>query len=319
MKTVIVTGAAGFIGSTLVGSLLKNKFRVIGIDNFTNFYAKKIKQKNISDYKKNKNFIFLQKNILNTNLSLLLKKSDYLFHLAAQPGVRSSWGKQFSNYVENNILVTQKILEEAKSVNSLKKIVIASSSSVYGRNNGKMNETKTSLTPHSPYGVSKLTTEKLADVYVNNFSLPITTLRYFTVYGPRQRPDMSFMNFMVKSLQKKSITIFGNGKQKRDFTYVDDIVNATLSCLKLKESGNILNIGGGSVVSINKIISIIQKFSNSEMKISYKDFPDGDVLRTESDISKARKLIDYKPKTSIKDGIEKQFEYVKKYHKMYKN
>ena len=210
MKTALVTGVAGFIGSFLAERLLKDNFKVIGIDRLTNFYSKKIKLKNIEICKKNKNFSLIQKEIQKIDLIPIFKKVDYLFHMAAQPGVRTSWGKGFENYSINNILVTQKLLEQAKISKSLKKIVIASSSSVYGNQSCKMNESKTKTNPVSPYGVSKLAAEHLVNAYVENFNLPVIMLRYFTVYGPRQRPDMAFMRFVMKSILKKPITIYGN-------------------------------------------------------------------------------------------------------------
>ena len=317
MKTIIVTGVSGFIGSSLAEKLLKKKFRVIGIDSFTNFYSKKIKEKNLEFCKKNKNFSLIAKDILKIDLVPIFDKTDYLFHMAAQPGVRTSWGKDFGNYTKNNILVTQRLLDQAKISKSLKKIVIASSSSVYGNQNGKMNEVKTKTVPVSPYGVSKLAAEQLAKVYVENFNLPITMLRYFTVYGPKQRPDMAFMRFIIKSILKQPITIYGNGNQKRDFTYIDDVVDATISSVDVVNPGEIINIGGGVVISINRIISALKKISGLESNILYKPFPEGDVLRTDADITKAKKLVKFKPKISLNEGLFFQYEYAKKNKNLY--
>ena len=312
MKTALVTGAAGFIGSSIAEKLLKDGFRVIGIDSFTNFYSKKIKQKNIEFCKKNKNFSLIQKEIQKIDLIPIFKKVDYLFHMAAQPGVRTSWGKGFENYSINNILVTQKLLEQAKISKSLKKIVIASSSSVYGNQSCKMNESKTKTNPVSPYGVSKLAAEHLVNAYVENFNLPVIMLRYFTVYGPRQRPDMAFMRFVMKSILKKPITIYGNGTQKRNFTYIDDVIDATISSVNIDNTGEIINIGGGEVISISKVISILKNICNYEPKILYKPFSNGDVLRTEADINKAKRLLNFKPKTSLKNGLFLEYEYAKR-------
>ena len=318
MKTALVTGAAGFIGSSIAEKLLKDGFRVIGIDSFTNFYSKKIKQKNLEFCKKNKNFSLIQKEIQKIDLIPIFKKVDYLFHMAAQPGVRTSWGKGFENYSINNILVTQKLLEQAKISKSLKKIVIASSSSVYGNQNGKMNEDKTKTKPVSPYGVSKLAAEHLVKAYVENFNLPVIMLRYFTVYGPKQRPDMAIMKFVIKSILKRPITIYGDGTQKRDFTFIDDIVNATISSINVSKPGEIINIGGGEVISIRKVISILENISEYKPKILYKPFSNGDVLRTEADISKAKKLLGFKPKTSLRDGLYLEYEYVQRNKNLYK-
>ena len=312
MKTALVTGVAGFIGSFLAERLLKDNFKVIGIDSFTNFYSKKIKLKNIEICKKNKNFSLIQKEIQKIDFIPLFKKTDYLFHMAAQPGVRTSWGNNFEKYSINYILVTQRLLEQAKISKSLKKIVIASSSSVYGNQNGKMNEDKTKTKPVSPYGVSKLAAEHLVKAYVENFNLPVIMLRYFTVYGPRQRPDMAFMRFVMKSILKKPITIYGNGTQKRNFTYIDDVIDATISSANIDNTGEIINIGGGEVISISKVISILKNICNYEPKILYKPFSNGDVLRTEADINKAKRLLNFKPKTSLKNGLFLEYEYAKR-------
>ena len=317
MKTAIVTGVAGFIGSSLAERLLKNKFKVVGIDNFTKYYPKKIKLNNIKSFRKNENFSLLTKDILNVDLRAVFNKAEFLFHLAAQPGVRASWGKDFEKYSKNNIHATQKLLEYAKNSKTIKKIVLASSSSVYGIQNGKMNESKTNTEPVSPYGVSKLAVEHLAKAYVKNFNSPIVMLRYFTVYGPRQRPDMAFMKFIMKSLRKKPITIYGNGNQKRSFTYIDDIIDATISSINVSKNGEIINVGGGKINSIKKNIEILSNLLGHEIKIIHEDFPKGDVNRTEADTTKAKKLIGFKPKISIKDGLEFQYEFVKKNKGLY--
>ena len=317
METVVITGVAGFIGSHLAEKLLQKNFKVIGIDSFTNYYSKKIKKHNLKECLKNKNFSLIIKDLIEIDLLPIFRKSQHLFHLAAQPGVRSSWGPQFENYVKENILVTQRILEYAKAANSFKKIIMASSSSVYGEQEGKMNEENTITKPVSPYGVTKLAAENLCCIYAENFNLPITMLRYFTVYGPRQRPDMAFMRFIIKSILKQPITIYGNGNQKRNFTYIDDVIDATISSMDVVNPGEIINIGGEVVISINKIISVLKKISDFEPIILYKPFPKGDVLRTEADISKAKRLIKFKPKTSLYDGLFFQYAYAKKNKNFY--
>jgi UDP-glucose 4-epimerase len=311
MKTAIVTGVAGFIGSHLAEKLLENKFKVIGIDNFTNYYPKKIKENNLLNCKKNKNFVFYEHDVINLDLISIFKKSNYLFHMAAQPGVRSSWGTNFETYVKENIIVTQKVLEVAKHTNSLSKIIMASSSSVYGNQQKKMNENASDLRPISPYGITKLAAENLCRVYAEYFELPIVSLRYFTVYGPRQRPEMAFMRFIHASLTHKKITIYGDGRQTRDFTFIDNVINASLSCLEHDVTNEVLNIGGGHVLSINDILKLIENISESKLTINYTSKQNGDVNHTEADISKASRLINYKPKTHIKDGLLRQYEFVK--------
>lgn len=311
METVAVTGVAGFIGSHIAEKLLQNNFKVIGIDSFTPYYPKKIKKNNLKQCLKNKNFSFINKDLIETNLLPLFQKSQHLFHLAAQPGVRSSWGTQFETYVKENILVTQQILEYARIAKSFKTIVMASSSSVYGEQEGKMNEENTFTKPISPYGVTKLAAENLCRIYAENYNLPITSLRYFTVYGPRQRPEMAFMQFIKAVLTDREITVYGDGSQTRDFTYIDDIVDASISCIESNLSQEILNIGGGFVVSINDILKLLMDISQTKLKILYTPQQKGDVIHTEADISKATRLIDYQPKTKIKDGLMNEFAYVK--------
>ena len=311
METVVITGVAGFIGSHLAEKLLHNNFKVIGIDSFTNYYPKKIKKNNLKECLKNKNFSLINKDLIEIDLLPIFRKSQHLFHLAAQPGVRSSWGSQFETYVKENILVTQRILEYARAANSFKKIIMASSSSVYGEQEGKMNENNTFTKPTSPYGVTKLAAENLCRIYAKNYNLPITSLRYFTVYGPRQRPDMAFMQFIKAALTNSKFIVYGDGFQTRDFTYIDDIVKASISCIEGNLSHEILNIGGGFVVSINDILKLLMDISQTELKISYTPQQKGDVIHTEADISKAIRLIDYKPKTKIKDGLMQEFTHVK--------
>lgn len=318
MKTVAVTGVAGFIGSHIAEKLLQNNFKVIGIDSFTDYYPKKIKKNNLKECLKNKNFFFINDDLFNLNLKPIFKKCKYIFHMSAQPGVRTSWGSQFQTYVKENILVTQQILEAAKNVDSIEKIIMASSSSVYGEKEGRMNE-ETILKPTSPYGVSKLAAENLSRIYTEHFDLPTTSLRYFTVYGPRQRPEMAFMRFIVSALSKRPITIYGDGKQTRDFTYIEDALNATLSTIENNTVGKIFNVGGGHVISINHIVKMLQDTLGFELSIIHAKLQKGDVIHTESDISKAHKFLEYKPKIKIKDGLLKQIEHVKNNLHLYKN
>lgn len=317
METVLITGVAGFIGSHLAEKLLEQKYRVIGIDSFTNFYSKNIKKNNLNFCLKHENFSFINKDLTEIDLLPFLNKSKYLFHLAAQPGTRNSWGLQFGTYVKENILVTQRILEYAKISNSLQKIIVASSSSVYGEQNGKMNEENTRTFPISPYGVTKLSAENLCMVYAKNFNLPITSLRYFTVYGPRQRPDMAFMRFILSALTKNKITIYGDGNQSRDFTYIDDVITASISSMNDKSANEIFNIGGGFVISVNDILEKLKDILTIELDISYEPKQKGDVLHTESDISKAAKLIQYHPKIKINEGLELQVNFVKNHMNLY--
>jgi len=316
LKTAIVTGVAGFIGSHLAEKLLEKKFKVIGIDSLTNYYSKKIKINNLSNCLKNKNFHFIQNDLMKIELEPILKKTDFIFHQAAQPGVRSSWGTEFNTYVKNNILATQKLLEISKNYKSIKKIVLASSSSVYGNHKGVMSE-KSLTKPESPYGATKLASENLGMIYHSNYNLPIICLRYFTVYGPRQRPDMAFTKFLLAAIRNKPLIIFGNGNQTRDFTFIDDIINANILAMSSKISGEIINIGGGHVISVNNVLKIIRDRTRKNLEISYLGNQKGDVKHTEASILKAEKILKYKPKTKIEAGINFEYEYLLNNLKLY--
>jgi len=254
METALITGVAGFIGSSLAESLLKDNFKVIGIDSFTNYYPTQIKEKNIENCLKHSNFSLIRHDLNTLDISTIVEKAEYFFHLSAQPGVRTSWGKEFVTYVKNNISVTQKLLESLKNNTRLKKFVFASSSSVYGNQSNIMNEDTSLTRPVSPYGVTKLAAENLVNLYFKNYGIPTIALRYFTVYGPKQRPDMAFTRFFHSIIKDKKLSIFGNGEQTRDFTYIDDIVKATVNAATSNHVGEILNLGGGSVFSLTQVI-----------------------------------------------------------------
>ena len=311
METALITGVAGFIGSSLAAKLLKDNFNVIGIDSFTNNYSARIKEKNIENCLKHTNFSLIRQDLDTLDLSASVEKADYFFHLSAQPGVRASWGKEFTTYVKNNISVTQKILESLKNNTTLKKFVFASSSSVYGNQSSMMNEDTSLTRPVSPYGVTKLAAENLVNLYFKNYGVPTISLRYFTVYGPKQRPDMAFTRFFYSIIKEQKLTIFGNGEQTRDFTYVDDVVKATMNAATSDHVGEILNIGGGSVFSLMQITEFMKEITEKELEIDFKKEQKGDVKHTSADISKSEKLINYKSNTDIKYGLTQQYEYIK--------
>lgn len=310
METAIVTGAAGFVGSHLAEKLLEKKFKVIGIDCFTDYYSMNLKRCNLEQCMKNRNFIFLKEDLISADLASIFKKSDILFHEAGQPGVRNSWGNKFEMYLKNNVLITQRILEIAKKVKTLKKIVLASSSSVYGDQPGSMNENIVPK-PISPYGVTKLASENLGLAYAQNYDLPITSLRYFSVYGPRQRPDMAFSRFIHSNLKNEPIIIYGNGTQSRDFTFISDIVDSNIQASQSATHGNILNIGGGSVHKIKEVMKMIENITGIKNNIIFEQQQKGDVKRTESDITLATRVINYAPKISIRAGLTEQIEWTK--------
>jgi len=306
----LVTGTAGFIGSHLTEKLLKEGYEVIGVDCFIDYYPRKLKEKNMESFIDNDNFTFIEKNILELDLKELLKDIDYIFHQAAQAGVRASWGEDFEIYSDNNIMGTQKLLEAAKESN-IKKFIYASSS-VYGdTDNLPMKETNR-LQPVSPYGVSKLAAENLCYLYYKNFNVPAVSLRYFTVFGERQRPDMAFHIFIKAILEDKKLTIFGDGKQSRNFTHVDDIVKANILAAESDVKGEIFNIGGdGERVVLNDAISLMEDIIGKKANREYQSVVKGDVKHTSADCSKARKMLNYNPEVSFKEGLKREIEFLK--------
>lgn len=308
--SVIVTGVAGFIGSHLTEKLLSKGYRVIGIDSFLNNYPRSFKEKNISNFLNHTNFTFINKNIINLSLKELLTNVDYIFHQAAQAGVRASWGKNFKSYNDNNILCTQKLLESVKESN-IKKFIYASSSSVYGDTDKFPMKEKDKVNPVSPYGVSKLAGENLCYLYWKNYNIPVISLRYFTVFGERQRPDMAFHIFIKSILQNKPLIIYGDGKQSRNFTHVDDIVKANLLATKSDVEGEIFNIGGdGKRITINDTISLMENIIGKKADKKYRRIAKGDVRHTAADCNKAKKLLRYNPNVDFKEGLIREIKWI---------
>lgn len=305
---IVVTGAAGFVGSHLTDRLLADGHSVIGIDMFTKPQWAHFKRENLTEACKNPNFTLLEADLLQVNLTEIIRDVDCVYHQAAIAGVRNSWGANFQEYVDMNILATQRLLEACKN-SQISKFVYASSSSVYGGTNGPTAE-ETATLPISPYGVSKLAGEHLARMYFINYGVPATSLRYFTVYGPRQRPDMAFHKFLKAVKEDQSITLYGDGAQTRDFTYVSDVVEANIQAMELQEHGNVFNIGGTERISVNGVLSTIEKVTGRSVKIDYLPQPPGDPLHTWADISKARKKLAYEPKINLHVGLEKEWEYI---------
>ncbi len=307
----LVTGCAGFIGSKLAEELISESYEVVGIDCFSDYYSKKIKEKNMEKLMRSDVFHFVEADITQTNLAELLNGVDYIFHQASQAGVRASWGKNFKVYTDNNILATQMLLEAAKDAD-IKRFVYASSSSLYGDTLSlPMKETDTPK-PISPYGVSKLAGEHLCYLYWKNFGVRTISLRYFTVYGIRQRPDMAFHRFINAMLHGGKITIYGDGKQTRDFTYISDIVEANMLAVDSDVEGEVFNIGGGSRISLIETIHILERITGKKAKIEYIEKQKGDVRDTYADVSKAKEILGYSPKVKIEEGLKKEVEWLKK-------
>ncbi|MBW2652711.1 MAG: GDP-mannose 4,6-dehydratase [Deltaproteobacteria bacterium] len=311
----LVTGVAGFIGSHLAERLINEGHEVVGIDCFTDYYARSIKEKNLKVLLQKPGFIFLEDNRLEVNLSDLLVSVDYIFHQAAQAGVRSSWGAEFEIYTSNNILATQKLLEASKH-SDIKRFIYASSSSVYGDSEELPLSEKSLLRPVSPYGVTKLAGEHLCYSYWKNYQIPVIPLRYFTVYGPRQRPDMAFHRFVRAILGGGEIEIYGNGEQTRDFTFISDAVSGNMLAMKSNAEGEIFNIGGGSRVSVNEVLDIIQNIAGKTAKIVYRDVQKGDVRHTLADTNKAKKHLGYIPEVDLKTGLKEEWKWLKEFKQL---
>ncbi|MFV9431963.1 NAD-dependent epimerase/dehydratase family protein [Rhodococcus aetherivorans] len=307
----IVTGAAGFIGHTLVKRLLDEGYDVVGVDCFTDYYNTDIKRRNIDTIiDKNNKFNLVEADLRTVDLGALLSDAEVIFHQSGQPGVRKSWGNDFLHYTEMNINATQRLLEAARAAKNLKRLVYASSSSVYGDAETYPTKETDLPRPVSPYGVSKLAAEHLCSLYAKNFGIPITSLRYFTVYGPSQRPDMAFTRFLRAAIDRSTISIFGDGTQVRDFTYVDDIVNANLMCSQSAEApGSIYNVAGGSNASVNDVLKVIEEITGSPLNVEYVTSVVGDVKRTGGDITSISSSVGWEPNVNLRSGLERHWEW----------
>jgi UDP-glucose 4-epimerase len=315
-KNVMITGAAGFIGSHLTETLLKGENFLILIDNFNDYYAGKEKQLNaiLSNYRQNSDFVLIKGNLVDElTLKQVEQEPDYIFHLAAQAGVRYSIDHA-SEVTHNNLVSTVNVLEYALKNSSIKRVINASSSSVYGNPIYTPVDENHPKNPISPYAVSKLCGEIYANLYFKENNLPTTSLRFYTVYGPRGRPDMAIKKFFNLMLQNKEILIYGDGTQKRDFTYVSDIVNGLiLASEKNGAIGEIFNLGGSNPVTVNELVDKMYSLVKAEKKIRYIEKQKGDVNITHSDTSKAKKILDFTPEVNIDVGLRNQYEWQKNY------
>src|SRR6185295_3947627 len=284
----LVTGAAGFIGSTLTERLLADGADVIGIDCFTDYYPRPIKERNLAAPLAHPRFRFVESRIQDVDLPAVLKDRTHVFHLAAQAGVRKSWGRDFAIYTANNIEATQTLLEAACGMTTLERFVYASSSSVYGDHTPMPMREDAVPRPVSPYGVSKLAAEQLCYLYFSNYGVPAVSLRYFTVYGPRQRPDMGFHKFLRATILGEPISLFGDGDQTRDFTFVSDAVAANVAAAKRGVPGRVYNIGGGSRVSVNQVLEMIGRIAGRKPLVNVDPVQKGDMRHTYADTSLAR-------------------------------
>jgi len=303
----LVTGCAGFIGSSLVDRLLRDGYEVIGIDRFSDYYARDLKERNLSSAMEHPRFALLEEDILDMDD---FPPVDYIFHLAAQAGVRASWGKSFEVYTRDNILATQRLLEFYKS-RKIRKFVYSSSSSVYGDVELPMREDRM-VQPVSPYGVTKLAAEHLCSLYWKNHGVPTVSLRYFTVYGPRQRPDMGINKFVRAVLNGEAITVYGDGTQTRDFTYIDDVVEANVLAATSDVRGEVFNIGGGNRISVNDLIAAIEAATGKSAAVEHSAEQKGDVKDTRADTRKAAEFLGWHARTGIARGLERYVDWIRK-------
>lgn len=314
MKAV-VTGAAGFVGSSLVDTLLHQGHEVLGIDCFTDYYPRHDKVRNLEHARSFDAFSLVEGDLRALPLLQLIEGVDWIFHQAAQAGVRASWGKSFELYTNHNVLATQQLLEvlkDEKARTSLKKIVYASSSSVYGSAETLPTSEKTLPKPVSPYGVTKLAAEHLMGLYAKEYGVPTVSLRYFTVYGPRQRPDMAFHRFIRAGFRGETISVYGDGEQSRDFTFIDDIISANISAVDAGKHGLVLNIGGGSRVSVNEVLRLLDRILGKPLQRIYQARQAGDARHTGADISLATEILVYRPTVKLEDGLRKEVAWVEK-------
>jgi len=307
----LITGACGFIGSHVSQTLLEQGHAVKGVDCFVDFYDRRIKELNLSSLQQYPQFSFMEEDVNNLTREEL-SDAEVIVHQAAQAGVRSSWGKNFEVYTHHNVLATQKLLELAAQL-PLKRFVYASSSSVYGKVDKLPLEETDLPQPISPYGVSKLAAEHLCNLYYTNFDVPAVSLRYFTVYGPGQRPDMAFHRFFRALLKDEEIKVFGDGEQTRDFTYIDDIVKANLNAVFEPElEGQVFNIAGGHRISLLEAIRTMETITGKNARIRYLERQKGDPRDTYADTTLAQKHLSYKPATRLEDGLSRQAAYMEK-------
>jgi nucleoside-diphosphate-sugar epimerase len=305
----LVTGVAGFIGSHLADTLLRQGESVVGIDAFTEYYDPAIKRANVAPLLEHPGFRLIEADLTTFDLRTALEGCDVVYHQAGQPGVRASWGDDFQLYLARNLQATQRLLEAIRA-HPVRKLVFASSSSVYG-DAERYPTAETDLPrPISPYGVSKLAGEHLCRAYAAGYGVPVVALRYFTVYGPRQRPDMAFNRFIRAVLAGDEITVYGDGKQTRDFTFVSDIVAANIAAANSDLTSEVINTGGGSRVTVLEVLDLLGAIIGKQPRIRFVETQRGDVRHTGADLSKARALLSYEPRVPLAEGLRRQVEAI---------
>ncbi len=307
---VVVTGAAGFIGSQLVERLLAEGHDVLGIDAFIDFYPRADKEQNLAGARGHASYRLVEGRLQDLALPSLLEGTSQVYHLAAQAGVRPSWGRDFEIYVDNNVLATQRLLEAAVTA-GVPRFVYASSSSVYGDTPALPLREDGVCRPVSPYGVTKLGGEHLVHLYGTNHGLPVVSLRYFTVYGPRQRPDMAFHRFLKAARDGSEIHLYGDGRQTRDFTFVDDIVSATRAAADQGRPGRVYNVGGGDRVELNHVLDQVRAVTGRDPKIVREATQKGDMRDTLADTGAAREDLGFRSTVSLREGLAREWDWMR--------
>jgi len=307
---VVVTGAAGFIGSHLVERLLGEGHDVAGVDAFVDFYPRAAKEANLRAARDHRRFRLVEGRLQDIPLDGLLEGAGQVYHLAAQAGVRSSWGRDFQVYTDHNVLATQRLLEAAVQA-GVPRLVYASSSSVYGDRAPLPLREDAACHPLSPYGVTKLAGEHLACVYERNHGLPVVSLRYFTVYGPRQRPDMAFHRFLSAARDGAPVQVFGDGKQTRDFTFVDDIVTATRRAGDSGRPGCVYNVGGGRRVSLEDVLRTIEQVTGRKLALTRDEAQKGDMRDTFADTTAAKRDLGFRSTVTLPEGLAREWDWIR--------
>jgi nucleoside-diphosphate-sugar epimerase len=315
---VLITGAAGFIGSHLAEASLERGWKVTAVDSLTTYYSPTDKVRNAERFSRHPECLYIEQDLLDIDLDLVVRDVNVVFHLAGQAGVRASWGQGFDAYTQLNVTALQRVLEAARNAKELTKFVFASSSSVYGDAEALPTSEDQILRPISPYGATKALGEHLCYLYYRAFGVPTVALRFFSVYGPRQRPDMGFHRLIEAGLSGAAFPLYGDGGQTRDFTFVDDIIEGALASAQKARPGSVLNLGGGSRISMSEVIQLVRGEFPS-LKVERLETGRGDARDTGADISRARDVIGYNPKTAVPDGIARQIEWHRKRYTQRRN
>src|SRR5919202_5168863 len=296
----VITGAAGFIGSHLSEQLLEAGHQVLAVDCLTDYYDPALKEENAAGLE------LVRADLADAPLDDLLAGAGGVFHLAGQPGVRS-FGTVFGDYVRRNLLATQRVFEAAAAAGA--RVVFASSSSVYGEAETYPTPEDAEPRPLSPYGITKLGCEHLARAYARSFGLDVVALRYFTVYGPRQRPDMAFTRIVDALARGRPFELYGDGSQSRGFTYVDDAVEATIAAMERAPAGATYNVGGGEEATMRDVIASLERISGRKLDLRTGPPAAGDVRRTSADVARIRADLGWSPRVRLEDGLREQWSW----------